>query len=745
MNNHRGDFVRRRLISLRAVIMLTMLFVVSQAVTGVFAQTNPVNSLTIREKAGITTNNYPIQIARPFVQGEIRNYPQAVISGKKLTTQADVKSRWPDGSVRHAVLSFYIPTLAAGSSVTVTFANQTSGNNTGFLTKAGMLSKTWNFEAMMELTNVSTVTASARAILNAGSFQYWNKGSVMTSIILADHSLNRAYDIGFDSRKSFRPIFLATFWPTINKVWVRFIGEIANTEALQDQKYSLTLKLGDRKPQKVYSKGQMTHIAASRWTKEFWLGGAPPAIEINHNLAYLRQTRALPNYDTTKSISEAVIASAYSDPVTGWTVAPKDLFDTGNLTKYMPTTGGRDEIGPYPTWTVRWLYTGDWRMRELTFGNADLAAAFPVHFREGSGTKQFDRNGTPAIGKVLSIVARPTVLLHAGNYYINYQYTSPADKITPVGAMTDGGWVPDAAHQPDFYSPLYTLTGDFFYLEEMYFQAAWGAANSNPGSENWYGRGPTGDTGGIFDEVRGEAWLFRNRAQTAYLAPDGTPEKNYFTTLTTDAIAIWEGTRNLTGTSFQNGANWQWGNTVAAKRYDPLNLPRLPRVPQLCFWEEGELTPSWSDQVDPATAKSQTSPWQHYFMIYALGRAKELGFPTNALLGWAGDMVIGTLTSPGYSPYLSAAYRMPTVKTDENWFSQWTEEKSGFLDGYDAQADFNYYLTDPNHGYSIVQIPAAAMIKDEPGGSAAWAFIEQQALPATSLHNNPKWAIVPRQ
>lgn len=720
------------------------LLILSGSLLVTFGQTNISNSIIVREKAGVTTRNYPIQIGRPFVQGTIKNFPQAVLNGIALKTQADVKSRWPDGSVKHAVLSFYLPTLSANGTVTITFANQTSGNNTGFLTKSQMLNNTYNFDANMELTKGVTIRASARDMLNAGKFLYWNQGAVTTSVIIADHSAARAYDIGFDAHRSFRPIFHATFWPTIKKVEVRYIGEIANTEALQDQTYSLVLKLLEKSPQTVYSKANITHVAASRWTKEFWIGGVPPTVEVNHNLAYLKQTNAFPNYDTNRVIPETALAQAYNDPYSGWSVVPKNLYDNGNLMKYMPSTGGRDEIGPYPTWTVRWLYTGDKRMAEQTFGNADLAAAYPVHFREGKSTKLFDSGGTNALGKVLSLYARPTIFLHAGNFYMNYSYTSAADKITPVGPMTDGGWVADGAHQPDFYSPLYTLTGDYFYLEEMNFWAAWSAAATNPSNEVFWGRGPTGSTGGINGEVRHDAWIFRNRAQAAFLAPDGTLEKTYFTKLTNDAIAIWEGTVNLTGTANQASANWSWGQTVAVQKYGVHGAPSAT-VPPLCFWEEGPTTPGWSDDVDPAVANNFTLPWQQNFLIYAFGRARELGFQTGPLISWTSQLLIGQLTNAGYDPYLSAAYRMPTIKKENNlYFSLWSDEKRGFLNSYNAQADFASDLVDPNHGYPAIEIPATAVAAGEAGGLRAWGFIQQNVLISPTLNDNPKWVILPR-
>ena len=712
-------------------------------VTSIAAQSDPGNSITIKEKAGVTTNQYPIQIGRPFVQGEIPNFPQAVINGTSVATQADVKNRWPDGSVKQAIISFLIPTLLANSAVTVSFVNQSVGNNSSFLQKSDLLNSAYDFDASVELSNAgTTVSASARTMLNADKFEYWLKGSVMTSVIISDHSAARSFDIGFDTNRSFRPIFHATFWPGINKVKVRYIGEISNTEALQDQAYSLALKLGITAPQTVYSKSSVTHIAASRWTKEFWIGGAPPAIEINHNLAYLTKTKAVPNYDTSRVVPEAAITDAYSAPLTGWGNVAKDLYDAGSIQKYMASTGGRDEIGPYPTWTVRWLYSGDKRVEQQTFGNADLASAFPVHFREGGSGRIFDANGTNALGKVLSVFARPTVFLHSGNYYINFTYTDAVDKIVPVGAMTDQGWVPDGAHQPDFYSPLYMLSGDYFYLEELLFWASWGAVDTGPGTTVFWGRGPTPSTGGISEEVRGEAWLLRTRMHAALFAPDGSPEKSYFTRLTNDAIAIWEGIIGITGTPNYNSANWVWGNTIGVQKYGPHGQTGAP---SLRFWEEGGTVPVWSTDIDPNQAINRTPAWQHYMVIFSLGRALELGYTSSALLSWKSQLVVGQLTNPTYDPYLISAYQMPTIrKLDNTYFGVWPDERAAYLNSYNAQQDFTGQLTDANHGYPAIAMAATSMVANESGGNLAWTFIEQNVIPSPSFNGNPKWAILPR-
>src|SRR5580700_4649919 len=108
--------------------------------------------------------NRPISIARPFVQGEIHDFAQALINGSPLPTQCDVKNRWPDGSLKFAIVSFLVPSIPSKGSVTIAFSNQPSGNNTGFLTKADMLSPAYNFDGQILLTGTASHHISARSL-----------------------------------------------------------------------------------------------------------------------------------------------------------------------------------------------------------------------------------------------------------------------------------------------------------------------------------------------------------------------------------------------------------------------------------------------------------------------------------------------------------------------------------------------------------------------------------------------------
>jgi hypothetical protein len=58
------------------------------------------------------------------MRGEIAGVPQALLDGVRLPTQADVKLRWPDGSVKHAILSFVLPRIPSNGTLKISFANQ---------------------------------------------------------------------------------------------------------------------------------------------------------------------------------------------------------------------------------------------------------------------------------------------------------------------------------------------------------------------------------------------------------------------------------------------------------------------------------------------------------------------------------------------------------------------------------------------------------------------------------------------
>jgi hypothetical protein len=108
------------------------------------------NSITITNRSPDPIRRYPLQFGRPFVKGAIPNAPEVLLNGRAIPTQADVKNRYPDGSVAFAVIAVVIPELQPRVEQILTFENTTGNRNTP-LTRAQMLDPAYNFNAVMRL------------------------------------------------------------------------------------------------------------------------------------------------------------------------------------------------------------------------------------------------------------------------------------------------------------------------------------------------------------------------------------------------------------------------------------------------------------------------------------------------------------------------------------------------------------------------------------------------------------------
>ena len=137
------------------------------------------NTMTVTDASGSGETNYPLQFGRPFLDGAIPHAPQVLINGVPATSQADVKNHYPDGSVEYAVMSVVVPSIPANGSVTLTFRDTTTNNNTP-LTSAQMLGSNYNFDAQFSLAfptqlqggwgklGTHTYLTAIRAIANGG-------------------------------------------------------------------------------------------------------------------------------------------------------------------------------------------------------------------------------------------------------------------------------------------------------------------------------------------------------------------------------------------------------------------------------------------------------------------------------------------------------------------------------------------------------------------------------------------------
>jgi hypothetical protein len=705
------------------------------------------NYIVISNPTEQAITNLPLQFARPFVEGEITQLPQLKLGEQLLTTQADVKQRHADGSVRHAIISVVVPQIPASGSVRLQVVNQAPLSNQPGLTPEQMLADEFDFDAQIKATFAENQiqTRSARDMLSKGKFSYWVQGPVATTVLIGDHSVERTADFGSDAHRSVRPLFYATFWPSIKKVQVRFIGEITNTQALQDQSYDLTLTGGWKNPQQLYQQTAVPHQAMTRWTRLFWLGTPVPVVSLNHQLGYLTRTKMIPNFDTSRKIPETTIAARYKS----WQGTDSSLYGGGHWQKAMATAGGRQEIGIYPAWTVRWLFSGDWRLSEIAMRHAEMSGGWPYHVREGDPERTFDEAKTVSgLGRILSINqgGRPTAWLTR----IDWHEIVAKDKIIPVAPLGSTRWNPDVAHHPDMSSAQYLLTGDYYFLEQSWFSAAYTTMDNNATAKSsTLGRGPTGSEGALYaDESRAQAWALRTRVHTASVTPDGLPERLYFDTLTLKALALWEGLFNLQNSQQAYPDLWNFArNTIAPKEF-----PHSKGVPSpLGQWDHSpKMNSDYTDEYyDYSKAAGGSSPWMPYLVILALGRAEELGYPAGPMKAYVGRMLTGPAAEPDFALELLSAYRQPSIRQPDGlWFDSWMKVLDAYLPAYRTQTIAYYQAqsdVDEEFGYNSIVWGTSSYLHDLPNGDKVFNFYHSRLSNKADFDSSPKWAILPRR
>jgi len=688
------------------------------------------NTMVLTNVSGAAITNYPLQFARAFVQGEIPNYAEIVIEGIALPTQCDVKNRWGDGSVKFAIMAAVVPSLPSEYPVTVQFINTASGNNT-----PSDLSAVPAYDARITLTNPvggASVYASARDMLDAGHFSLWTSGPIAQTYLVADRSAARTHDIGWSGHRAFHPWFVVTVWPTLGRVYTRYVGEISNTEAMEAQSYNLDLTVGELW---VYSQHDVAHVPGTRWSRTEWFGGAPePKVNLYHNIAYIARTGLVPNYDPAVVIPASTSETKYAN----WLAISHAIGASGLWQPSMPTTGGRLDIGLNPSWNVSALLSGDWRDLQIMLGQAELAGWWKRHIREGDATKA-------NFGRTIHCHTR-------GTYgFLDDRFPgTPEDAVTIIDPGAANAWQSDIAHHPDPFSIPYLMTGDPFFLDSL---EMWQGANSlwgNPGYRNYAHMTCYGD-----GQPRAMGWMYRTLFNAAALLPDADPLRVTFDLMCNEAIAKDEGQRHINTTEFAGSAQHVFGAAPIGTTGDGW----AGHGPGPCRWWAGAAGYSATDPVfyNTDVAYSASGHWMNFFVIASLGRGRELGYPVDALLQWAAPHVIGQFGTEGYPPQLAGQYVVPDLKkagAGSAWFNSWEEvltgwsaqKQTGRLDGEIEIPYWGLPISYYNEGRT-----ALSFVVDQPGGAEAWARCEETIAAKTTESgygtdwaSDPTWSCIPR-
>jgi hypothetical protein len=661
-----------------------------------------ITNVSISSTNSNTQTNVPITFGQVFKEGDVKITEGLVgklTDGTVIPLQFNIKATHDDGSVRHAIISGIIPTVTA-SAINIDLVKTDNNISTPLVTPVDLINQGFKAGVTIKISGVD-YTVNAEDLLKDKSVE-WLSGRYANEWIVSAPLKDSAGNL----HPHLHVRFAIRYYSEVQKAKVDF--SIENNWAYepgpQNFTYDVALTVGGTE---VYNKTGLVHAHHARWRKVFWWGGEPQ-IHIAHNSRYIIATKAVANYDPTVVISSSAI-TAIKNKFTGNLVEP---MGSGMAEPYMPSTGGRPDIGLLPGWAVTYLLTMDKDAKKATLGTADLSGSWSMHYRDKNTDRPIDLYDYPYMTMVgtRGDTLNPT--------------TKKYEAFPACGGTCSNTNSYDTAHTPNMSYLPYIVTGDYYYLEELEFTAMYDSFTTNPG----YRQNIKGLVSS--EQVRGQAWSLRTIGEAGYIVPDNDPMKGHFKEIISNNIDWYD-------TNYTN-------NTAQSASL-------------------GALTHGY------ATAYNNNrglAPWQDDFFTSAIGHLVELGY-TKAipLLNYKAKFSVARMTEPNYCWIFGAIYSFNIKDTNGVYYTNWDQLYHANLAdsitstqcGSDAMAKalapdyptikagemtgYSY----SNSGYPSNMQPALAFSVNSgiPNSSKAWSiFMARTILP--DYQNGAQFAIVPR-
>jgi hypothetical protein len=547
---------------------------------------------------GKSQDQVPVTFGQVFAAGALRRDDTLVgkfADGSCIPLQVDVKATHADGSVRHAIISAVLPKVQPEQVRAMALAKGGTDPGAGAASPSALLGS--GFRATVTITlDGKRYTASADKLLAQHGNATWLAGPIATEWLLSAPLTTAQGEV----HPHLSARFAIRWYGTAHRarVDVTVENDWAYEPEPQNFTYDASITVGGRQ---VYAARSLTHLHHARWRKVFWWG-QEPELHVRHNTRYLIATRALPNYDQSLTIAESTLASLQAR----WDKAKTEPMGIGLAVPYMPTTGGREDIGLLPSWAADYLLSMDKRAKEVTLGTADLAGSWSAHYRDQS------------TGRPISLIDHPymTVLGALSDTFDPIAHKHQAFPACARPGACASPYLHDSSHQPAFAYLPYLVTGDYYYLEELQFWAMWNVFASNPGYRE-HNKGLLKS-----DQIRGQAWSLRTLGEAAYITPDDDPLKSHFTRIL--------------------ASNLDWYNRTYSNN---------PAANALGVLVNGYAL-GYKD-------KTGLAPWQDDFFTAAVGHVAELGFTqAEPLLAWKARFPVERMVGKDSCWVLGSIYAM---------------------------------------------------------------------------------------
>lgn len=680
-----------------------------------------------------------ITFGQTFASGEIPSgqVVSASLGGAALPTQTVIKRRNADNSIRHAIISVRLPAASSSAPaqarevLTLAAGSGASGTPLSIGDVTGSSSPDYRVDFIEHslLADGSTAAPEAGKTWSAslksalgGTTDQWLGGA-----LVSEWRTRVAPSQSSTAHPALRVIFDARYQSVTQGRLSITLENVESNAARGDRIYDLRIYkiTASSGTELVYSRDNIKHYNHTRLRQLQYFGSGSKAMMVIPDLNRLKASRAVPNY-VSATVPESTLASRYS----AWQTSARDLYDYSIINPYMPSTGGRWDIGPLPGWTAIALVSGDPRMYQVMFDLADRAGYWDIHWRDSL------RSGaTIANADVFSLDVHPQFSLFnpssAADSYVGSSHYNREGDYLPIPTLPQTrpsvSWEPDRSHQPSLAYLPYVVTGDRFYLDELDFWASWSLMNLAYD----YREGANGYLTAE-SQSRGQAWTMRTLGHAAWIAPEGDWKGSYFTTKLNGNLANFR-SKVVPGNPL--GA-WAWIDPATTWGYNTYELPYAS-----------------------ADVVHVTSPWMHNFVAYTLYQLAGWGFNASDLRDLTLGYTVKLFTSGSDFDRLDAtSYRLPYELTGSVLITSMSQLNAAAFSGVSfATRNPGSPTTLPSagdpSGYASIALATLAAAIDSTSGSTlvpsgAYVFVRDQSMSGGNSQrlqslNDPTWNIVP--
>ena len=222
-------------------------------------------TFTIQETAGTDWSDLPVSIGYIFREGDFSDgIAIETLSGTSISSAMTVLRQWADGSIKHALFSFYIDSITAYEEITYRFVPSSASSTSG-ISITNILDTT--FDVSVSFTDLD-YSLSARELLEEASvLELWQDNMLCTEFLLEGHPLD-ASDVEHDN---LWVQFQVRFYPLHSAAKINVIVENCFVEVSPDYEYDVVITTGISE-EVVFSQNDVYHYANSRWREIIWWG-----------------------------------------------------------------------------------------------------------------------------------------------------------------------------------------------------------------------------------------------------------------------------------------------------------------------------------------------------------------------------------------------------------------------------------------------------------------------------------------